>query len=268
MTKRYYSSLYLLKNLIKCSLLLLFLISASAATLVQMRVVKETANYGYFGNNVGEAENSNQLVASVSPANFSGPKLLERLVGKCYNSTQDNYRYMFCPFQNITQYETSSRWNAYQGILGIWSNWEIENNTFSAMIYKNGDLCGDIDRHVNITFTCGPKEILHNVTEPSRCQYSAVFSTRYVCHKDAMLVYPRLSAELQKEWDQLLTEFHYGDITQKGYDAGLKNIYQKAGFLEEPKPKPREGSTVDSMEKKGNDFTDLPTCNQVGLSYH
>ncbi|XP_035208009.1 N-acetylglucosamine-1-phosphotransferase subunit gamma-like [Stegodyphus dumicola] len=86
--------------------------------LVQMRVVKDTANYGSFGNIYGDTDNTNQLYTSIPPANFSGPTLLKRLDGKCYNLTQERYKYELCPFQNITQYEISPRWNAYHGILG------------------------------------------------------------------------------------------------------------------------------------------------------
>lgn len=28
------------------------------------------------------------------------------------------YKYVFCPFHNVTQHEQSFRWNAYSGILG------------------------------------------------------------------------------------------------------------------------------------------------------
>ncbi|GFS38346.1 n-acetylglucosamine-1-phosphotransferase subunit gamma [Trichonephila inaurata madagascariensis] len=238
------------------------LLAVASATVVQMRVVKETANYGYFGSNVGDNENSNQLIPTVPPANFSGPELLHRLVGKCYNLTQDRYRYTFCPFQNFTQYEISPRWNAYQGILGIWSHWDIQNNTFAAMVLKNGDHCGDIDRSSKITLKCGPNETLLNVTEPSRCEYSAQFSTRYVCHKDALLVYPRLNSELQVEWDHLHTDFHYGDITEKGYLAGLQKIFQKAGLAEISTPKPTETSTTATTFRNGGIFSDLQTCNK------
>ncbi|XP_055950318.1 N-acetylglucosamine-1-phosphotransferase subunit gamma-like isoform X3 [Argiope bruennichi] len=226
-----------------------FLCSVTAASLVQMRVVTETANYGYFANSV-DVENPNKLVPSVSPANFSGPELFHRLLGKCYNLTEERYRYTFCPFQNFTQYEISPRWNAYQGILGIWSHWHIENNTFAAMVFKNGDQCGDIDRSVKVSLKCGPNETLLNVTEPTRCQYSALFRTRYVCHKDALVVYPRLSSELQKEWNHLLTELHYGDITKKGYQVGLEKIFQKAGLADtNPTKRPETTTTATSLKE-------------------
>ncbi|KAF8763717.1 N-acetylglucosamine-1-phosphotransferase like protein [Argiope bruennichi] len=203
-----------------------------------MRVVTETANYGYFANSV-DVENPNKLVPSVSPANFSGPELFHRLLGKCYNLTEERYRYTFCPFQNFTQYEISPRWNAYQGILGIWSHWHIENNTFAAMVFKNGDQCGDIDRSVKVSL-----------------------KTRYVCHKDALVVYPRLSSELQKEWNHLLTELHYGDITKKGYQVGLEKIFQKAGLADTNPTKRPETTTTATSLKEGDTFIDLQTCNK------
>ncbi|GIX67413.1 n-acetylglucosamine-1-phosphotransferase subunit gamma [Caerostris extrusa] len=230
--------------------------SVAAASVVQMRFVKETANYG-----VADVDNANKLIPSVLPANFSGPELLERLLGKCFNLTQDTYRYTFCPFQNFTQYEISPRWNAYQGILGIWSHWDIENNTFAAMVLKNGDHCGDVERSVKIILICGANETLLNVTEPSKCQYSAEFSTRYACHEDALLVYPRMSSKLQKEWDLIYTDFRRGFITEKGYKKFLQELFEKAGYDEPVQTKLPETATSATLVD-GSMFSDLQSCNQ------
>ncbi|XP_054721751.1 N-acetylglucosamine-1-phosphotransferase subunit gamma-like [Uloborus diversus] len=253
-----------LKFMYSISIILLqlcFLFSVAATAVVQMRIVKDTANYGYFGNNLGELGNNNQLAAKVYPANFTGPKLFRKLIGKCYNLTGSRYRYELCPFQNITQYELSARWNAYQGILGIWNEWIIENNTFSSMVYSNGDQCGDINRSVTVHLHCGYAEILSNVTEPRKCRYQAIFTTRYACHEDSLLVYPRLPAALQKEWDDLLTYFHYGDLTEIGYNEGLRKIFQQAGLIEVTTTKPPESSTS-SVSSDLHYFIDLNSCNK------
>lgn len=241
--------------------ILFLLVSGVMTTSVQMRVVRDTASYGYFGPYAGENEN-NQPLSNVSPSNFSGPRLLHRLMGKCYNLTQDQYRYTFCPFQNFSQYELSSRWNAYRGILGIWSHWNITDNSFNSMVYSHGDQCGDIERSVQVHLKCGMAEILTNVSEPSKCFYSATFESRYVCDNDSLLVYPRLKLKLQKQWDQLFTDFHNDEITQKGYYRGLDKVLYLAGLLENkvselPKTMITEASTqLESL------FTDLATCNK------
>lgn len=227
-----------------------------------MRVVKDTASYGYFGQNVGETEN-NVLAATVLPSNFSGPKLLKKLIGKCYNFTQDQYQYTFCPFQNFSQFELSLRWNAYRGILGIWSHWNIQNNTFSSMMYNQGDKCGNIERSVQVYFQCGPTEVLLNVTEPQKCSYAALFETKYVCHNDSLVVYPRLPAEFQKKWDELLTEYHHGYITEKGYNSSLEKLLEVAGFSQKKVSEVSEKvSTVAAPTLTGSLFTDLSTCNK------
>lgn len=41
------------------------------------------------------------------------------------------------------------------------------------------------------------------------------FSTPYVCHKQAMLVYPTLDKQLQREWGLLEGELQRGEITKK-----------------------------------------------------
>ncbi|XP_035225301.1 N-acetylglucosamine-1-phosphotransferase subunit gamma-like [Stegodyphus dumicola] len=165
-------------------------------------------------------------------------------------------------FQNITQYEISPRWNAYHGILGIWSHWDIENNTFSSMIYTHGDHCGNINRKVKVLLECGFKEELSNVTEPERCQYVAIFKSKYVCNSDALLVYPRLDPESRHKWDQLITDLHYGFITEKGYQAGLQKLFQSAGLAETRTAKPPDVATTETTFSAGNTFSDLLSCNK------
>lgn len=229
-----------------------------------MRIVRDTASYGYFGNNVGDTETRDHLVAKVKPANVSGPVQLHRLLGVCYNATLDRYRYVFCPFQNMTQYEISNRWNAYQGVIGIWDQWNIENNSFTSMQFSSGDPCGDTDRSAQVFFQCGPKNELVNVTEPKKCQYSAVFTTRLVCHKDALLVYPRLSPDLQRKWDFLYTEFHNGYLSEKGYKLRLQGLFQEAQLMRNPaiKQKPDKDTAENTTVASDHHFPDLLTCNK------
>ncbi|CAL1269257.1 unnamed protein product [Larinioides sclopetarius] len=266
------NNLKLSLNMINNNLFILsFVCSVTAASLVQMRIVTETANYGYFANSV-DVENPNKLVPSVSPANFSGPELFHRLLGKCYNLTEDRYRYSFCPFQNFTQYEISARWNAYQGILGVWSHWHIENNTFAAMMLKNGDQCGDIDRSVKVSLMCGPSETLLNVTEPTRCQYSALFSTRYVCHKDALLVNdsapvdifpPRIKLNDRRIPLRTLRQPNplFSPAQRDNISAPYSSSPTLAGLAETTTKLPEATTTATSL-MEGDTFTDLQTCNK------
>lgn len=70
-------------------------------------------------------------------------------------------------------------------------------------------------RLFQVFFLCGKENKVLNVTEPSTCNYHMNFSTPYVCHKQAMLVYPTLSKELQREWGLLEGELAKKEITRK-----------------------------------------------------
>ncbi|KAG8433035.1 hypothetical protein GDO86_017344, partial [Hymenochirus boettgeri] len=128
--------------------------SKGYATMVWLNnpILSQTNNYNH------EAE----------PSPVSGPPHLYRLSGKCFNFVQSTYKYEFCPFHNVTQHEQSFRWNAYSGILGIWQEWEIENNTFTAMWMREGDSCGkQKPSNQGVLLVCGKSNKLSQVSEPS-----------------------------------------------------------------------------------------------------
>uniref|UniRef100_A0A3B3HQE8 N-acetylglucosamine-1-phosphate transferase subunit gamma n=1 Tax=Oryzias latipes TaxID=8090 RepID=A0A3B3HQE8_ORYLA len=141
------------------------------------------------------------------------------------------YKYEFCPFHNITQHEQSFRWNAYSGILGIWHEWEIVNNTFTGMWMRDGDTCGTRNRETKVILVCGSSSKLSQVSEPSTCLYSITFETPLVCHPHSLLVYPTLSEKLQKEWDEAEQVLYEGLVTEQGYKGLLKDIFEEAGLL-------------------------------------
>ncbi|XP_016518760.1 N-acetylglucosamine-1-phosphotransferase subunit gamma-like [Poecilia formosa] len=113
----------------------------------KMKIVEEPNTFGL--NNPFMAQ-GNRLQPKVSPAPVSGPVHLHRLAGKCFSLTESMYKYEFCPFHNVTQHEQSFRWNAYSGILGIWQEWEIANNTFTGMWMRDGDTCGTRNRETKV----------------------------------------------------------------------------------------------------------------------
>ena len=43
--------------------------------------------------------------------------------------------------------------SGYHGILGIWSDWIIENDTFAGMVYSKGEKCGLMDRQARVSYT-------------------------------------------------------------------------------------------------------------------
>ncbi|XP_041061904.1 N-acetylglucosamine-1-phosphotransferase subunit gamma isoform X4 [Carcharodon carcharias] len=190
-------------------LLWLLLVIVSAG---KMKIVEEPNTYGLNNPFLSQV---NRLQPKIRPAAVSGPAHLHRLAGKCFSMTESAYKYEFCPFHNITQHEQTFRWNAYSGILGIWQEWEIENNTFVGMWMKEGDSCGTRNRQTKVLLKCGPSHKLVQVSEPNTCIYYLSFETPLVCHPHSLLVYPNLKKELQNRWDQAEQSLYDGLITQQ-----------------------------------------------------
>ena len=61
-----------------------------------------------------------------------------------------SYFYNLCPFQNITQKEDTSRPTGFHGIVGMWSDWIVENGTLTGMLYSKGETCGMVDRQAKV----------------------------------------------------------------------------------------------------------------------
>ncbi|XP_059180581.1 N-acetylglucosamine-1-phosphotransferase subunit gamma [Centropristis striata] len=223
----------------------------------KMKIVEEPNTFGL--NNPFLAQGS-RLQPKVTPSPVSGPAHFHRLAGKCFSLTESTYKYEFCPFHNITQHEQSFRWNAYSGILGIWQEWEMVNNTFTGMWMRDGDACGTKNRETKVIFVCSANSKLAQVSEPRTCVYSLTFETPLVCHPHSLLVYPTLSENLQKEWDEAEQARYEGLITDQGYNNLLRDIFEDAGLLKSHKVrvKPAEvtaaSGTHNSLQKCTEDF--------------
>ncbi|XP_037546739.1 N-acetylglucosamine-1-phosphotransferase subunit gamma [Nematolebias whitei] len=194
----------------------------------KMKIVEEPNTFGL--NNPFMAQGS-RLQPKVTPSPVSGPAHLHRLAGKCYSLIESTYKYEFCPFHNVTQHEQSFRWNAYSGILGIWQEWEMANNTFTGMWMRDGDTCGTRNRETKVILVCSNNTKLAEVSEPSTCVYSLIFQTPLVCHPHSLLVYPTLNQKLQEEWDEAEQARYEGLITEQGYNNLLRDIFEDAGLL-------------------------------------
>jgi N-acetylglucosamine-1-phosphate transferase gamma subunit len=79
----------------------------------------------------------------VQPAPYAGPAALAALNGKCFDYTASQYKWVVCPFQNVSQIEQVVRWNAYRGVIGIFFDWTIVENRFGHANMLNGDECGN-----------------------------------------------------------------------------------------------------------------------------
>ncbi|XP_057632431.1 N-acetylglucosamine-1-phosphotransferase subunit gamma isoform X1 [Chionomys nivalis] len=197
----------------------------------KMKVVEEPNTFGLNNPFLPQAS---RLQPKREPSPVSGPLHLFRLAGKCFSLVESTYKYEFCPFHNVTQHEQTFRWNAYSGILGIWHEWEIANNTFKGMWMTDGDSCHSRSRQSKVELTCGKINRLAHVSEPSTCVYALTFETPLVCHPHSLLVYPTLSEALQQRWDQVEQDLADELITLQGYEKLLRVLFEDAGYLKVP----------------------------------
>ncbi|XP_064414763.1 N-acetylglucosamine-1-phosphotransferase subunit gamma isoform X2 [Latimeria chalumnae] len=222
----------------------------------KMKIVEEPNT---FGLNNPFLSQTNRLQPKVEPSPISGPPHLRRLAGKCFSLIESTYKYEFCPFHNVSQHEQSFRWNAYSGILGIWQEWEIENNTFVAMWMREGDSCANKNRQTKVLITCGKSNKLADVSEPSTCIYSLTFETPLVCHPHSLLVYPTLTEAQQLKWDTAEQSLHDELITEQGYKKMLKEIFEEAGYLKSAK---KNDSESQSKNGKQLESESLERCSE------
>nr|XP_012297276.1 N-acetylglucosamine-1-phosphotransferase subunit gamma isoform X3 [Aotus nancymaae] len=178
----------------------------------KMKVVEEPNTFGVNNPFLPQAS---RLQAKRDPSPVSGPVHLSRLSGKCFSLVESTYKYEFCPFHNVTQHEQTFRWNAYSGILGIWHEWEIANNTFTGMWMRDGDACRSRSRQSKVELTCGKSNRLAHVSEPST-------------------LYPALPEALQRRWDQVEQDLADELITPQGHEKLLQTLFEDAGYLRSP----------------------------------
>ncbi|XP_058567187.1 N-acetylglucosamine-1-phosphotransferase subunit gamma [Neofelis nebulosa] len=228
----------------------------AAAAAAKMKVVEEPNS---FGLNNPFLPQTGRLQPKRDPSPLSGPAHLFRLSGKCFSLVESTYKYELCPFHNVTQHEQTFRWNAYSGILGIWHEWEISNNTFRGMWMRDGDSCRSRSRQSKVELTCGKSNRLAHVSEPSTCVYALTFETPLVCHPHSLLVYPALPAALQHRWDQVEQDLADELITSQGYEKLLRALFEEAGYLKTPED-------IDSVREGGAKalaFQTLENCSEA-----
>ncbi|XP_046747931.1 glucosidase 2 subunit beta [Diprion similis] len=107
------------------------------------------------------------------------------LDGQCFDYTDLEYVYTFCPFGKATQ---KSKSGGSEVILGHWHEWvEFKGNRYSAMKFDRGLACWNgPTRSTTVHLSCGTENKILAVTEPSRCEYAMEFSTPAVCYVDGI----------------------------------------------------------------------------------
>ncbi|CAH0390529.1 unnamed protein product [Bemisia tabaci] len=116
------------------------------------------------------------------------------LEGECFEYTDREYTYKFCPFDQISQRPVSG---GMETRLGNWAGW-IGPNKYDAMKYDGGQTCWNgPPRSAHINILCGLESALISASEPNRCEYLFDFITPAACHLDLIKQYE------QHEHDEL-----------------------------------------------------------------
>ncbi|CAJ0605653.1 unnamed protein product [Cylicocyclus nassatus] len=103
------------------------------------------------------------------------------LKGKCFDLTDKQYTYTYCPFDRTIQKDK----NGYgETGLGNWKDWTGDaSNKYTKQRYENGQQCWNgPQRSTDVEIQCGEESELIEATEPAKCEYRFVFRTPAACN--------------------------------------------------------------------------------------
>jgi N-acetylglucosamine-1-phosphate transferase, gamma subunit len=258
-------------HLIKILVLLLLIINENE-TKIPIKIIQEPVNFEFQSNliqhNLKMNNNNNNLIlkSPYLPSEYNGPKQFKQLIGKCFEYLNKNYKWIVCPFHNVTQYEIANRWNPYKGILGIYYEWEIsQDNKFKSMLFINGDDCGSSigKRSTKVILICNNETTtpqIFKVNEPNTCKYEIEMYTQLACedhdNHNTMFVYPHLpNLELKLKMNAIYTDYYKLNlITDKMFNLNLINIFKQAKFIQYDQDKMLIDSQQVSIEQEDDEF--------------
>ncbi|GAB1610072.1 glucosidase 2 subunit beta isoform X1 [Argonauta hians] len=131
---------------------------------------------------VREIEKDISDVSKVLDLDLGSENEFYSLYGQCFEYTDREYTYSFCPYDRATQ---RSKSGGMETSLGHWGHWDgPAGDTYKSQKYDKGQNCWNgPDRSVKVHFSCGTKNELQGASEPSRCEYSFTFVTPASCAK-------------------------------------------------------------------------------------
>ncbi|KAL5267371.1 hypothetical protein ACHWQZ_G004427 [Mnemiopsis leidyi] len=235
--------------------LILLISSQSDGVKVDVKVVDSHSQIGQ-GQSGLYRPGASKLTASRKPAALCAHPALAQIVGKCYDIEVAEYKYVVCPFHNITQHEVALKWNAYHGILGIWSHWNYDDHysTFTHGHYTDGDTCTKDDKTILRTallyHTCGKQTRVVSVGEPDTCAYNITLESPLFCHKVFSDVYNALPENERKEFSLSTLEFKHNILTDEGLKEERRKILDRIGCLNMRK----EFKNLEECEKEYNNL--------------
>ncbi|XP_054153901.1 N-acetylglucosamine-1-phosphotransferase subunit gamma-like [Oppia nitens] len=222
------------------------------------RIVTETTT----GPVTDQTADYNDLKAKSQPSVFSGPEEIQYLLDMCFVYSTDKYDYRLCPFKNMTQHERPQTVHSYNGVIGVWKQWSVVNNSFDRLVFTDGDDCGHTDRSAQMLWICNrdmnlTDERIVGVKEPKRCYYEILFASYFGCENK--FIYTYLNDTAKHDWDIIETNYYRKLLTDYGYQWSLRQLFIRAGIVSN---QTTTMTTPEQLNDDNFDDTSLDTCRQ------
>ncbi|KAJ8900779.1 hypothetical protein NDN08_000080 [Rhodosorus marinus] len=121
------------------------------------------------GMNAGKHDD--ELVKKLKKA--GAPPAFLGLASNCIKTTIHQYEYELCPFRTVKQWENGSE----IGSLGSWMK-----GSSTVQHYEKGTMCYNGPRRsATVKYECGDENLIVDVQEPGRCQYSMRVTSPAAC---------------------------------------------------------------------------------------
>uniref|UniRef100_A0A2C9LUN2 Glucosidase 2 subunit beta n=1 Tax=Biomphalaria glabrata TaxID=6526 RepID=A0A2C9LUN2_BIOGL len=129
---------------------------------------------------VKDVENEISAIKKYLELDLGPEEEFSALKGQCFEYTDREYTYRFCPFEKTSQ---KPKGGGMETNLGNWGHWHgPENDKYDAMKYENGQSCWNgPNRSCHVNLHCGAENALIGASEPSRCEYQFEFTTPSRC---------------------------------------------------------------------------------------
>lgn len=140
--------------------------------------------YDEANSKLKELESELSSVKSYLELDFGPNREFAVLKDQCFEYTDREYTYKYCPFSRGSQRPKSG---GHETSLGSWSRWDgPPNDKYASQLYEKGQNCWNgPDRSVRVHLKCGLEHKLTGSSEPSRCEYAFDFETPCRCSKPA-----------------------------------------------------------------------------------
>ncbi|KAH9498447.1 hypothetical protein Btru_007504 [Bulinus truncatus] len=129
---------------------------------------------------VKDVENEINAIKKYLELDLGPEEEYSALKGQCFEYTDREYTYRFCPFEKTSQ---KPKGGGIETNLGNWGHWHgPESDKYDAMKYENGQNCWNgPNRSCHVNLHCGAENALIGASEPSRCEYQFEFTTPARC---------------------------------------------------------------------------------------